>query len=121
MYILIVEVLVTAIRNNPRILGILIDGTEYKISQYVDDTCLYLRDEESLHIVLLNLDIFFKCAGLKVNRDKSEAICIGASSNYRHKPHGLKWTTEPVKTLGVYICNNHDDMISTNFQERLER
>ena len=121
LFVLIVEVLATAIRNNPKIIGIAIDGNVYKISQYADDTCLYLKNDESLQTVLTVLDLFKKCAGLKVNRDKSEAICIGTSSNYRHKTYGLKLTSEPVKTLGVYICNNMEEMIRINFQEKLDK
>ena len=42
LFILIVEILACAIRNDGSIRGITIGNKEYKISQYADDTMLYL-------------------------------------------------------------------------------
>ena len=90
LFILVVEVMAIALKQNKRISGIKIDDCEFKISQLADYTTLFFSDSESLQITLSVLDIFQKCSGLKLNRDKSEAIWIGASSNFRHKPCGLK-------------------------------
>jgi hypothetical protein len=81
LFVLIVEVMAWAIRQNPRITGIKIGRKSCKISQYADDTCIYVSDIESLKIAFEVLDIFAKCSGLRVNREKSEAMGIGASSN----------------------------------------
>jgi hypothetical protein len=81
-----------AILLNPQINGILICGKEFKIFQYADDTCWFLSNKASLQTALLIFEKFAKCSGLNVNTDKSKAIWIGASSNFRHKPYGLKWT-----------------------------
>jgi hypothetical protein len=121
IFIIIVEFLANAIRNNNSITGIKIAGVEFKISQYADDTVLYLNDQHSLQVVLLMLDIFYKCSGLKMNRDKSEAMWIGASSNFRHKPYGLKWTDVLVKTLGIYVGQNKQEMLKANFLEKLDK
>ena len=86
IFLLIVEILAHAIRNNPRIQGIEIDGKVYKVSQYADDTCLFIKNEQSLKTALMTFQMFAKCSGLSINMDKSEAIWIGASSNYRQKP-----------------------------------
>jgi hypothetical protein len=82
---------------------------------------LYLLNQESLKIALLNLELFHKCSGLKMNRDKREAVWIGASSNFRHKPFGLKWTAGHIKTLGLYTACDQDKMIRNNFEERLNK
>ena len=42
LFNLCVEILGILFRNNPHITGIHIDRKEYKISQYADDTCIYL-------------------------------------------------------------------------------
>ena len=63
--------------------------------------------------------MFTNCSGLKVNKEKSEAIWIGASSNYRHKPFGLKWT-EGATYLGVYIENNTANMTDKNFKGKMQ-
>ena len=56
-----------------------------------------------------------------MNRDKSEAVWIGASSNFRHKPFGLNWTAGHVKPLGLHIACDQDKIIRTNFEERLNK
>ena len=51
---------------------------------------------------------------------KSEAIWIGASFNYRHKPLGLKWTKGAI-CLGIYVSNNVKEMTNKNYSERLNK
>jgi hypothetical protein len=121
LFVIIVEILASVIRSNPRVYGIRIGEKTYKISQYADDTVLYLTDEDSLKIVFTILDIFTRCSGLKANREKSEAIWIGASSNFKHKPLGINWTTKSIKMLGIYININEEQCIRENFKERLDK
>jgi exonuclease III len=120
IFVLIVEILAHAIRKNPQIRGIFIDQFECKISQYADDTCLYVADLHSIRNALLVFERFAKCSGLKINRDKSEAIWIGASSNFRHKPYGLRWT-EGATYLGVYISNDMHEMSEKNFRTKMQK
>jgi hypothetical protein len=68
LFILLVESMANAIKNNPNIIGIKINQTRHKISQYADDTCLYLEDQNSLRTALQIFEKFSKCSGLKVNR-----------------------------------------------------
>jgi exonuclease III len=119
IYILLVETMANAIRNNNRIKGITINKKMYKISQYADDTCLFISDQFSLSVAMLVLDKFYKCSGLKMNKDKSEAVWIGASSNYRHTPCNLKWTTDSVKCLGILINKDPTTMIKQNCEAKL--
>jgi hypothetical protein len=116
LFIIIVEIMASAIRQNPNILGIKIGQKDCKISQYADDTCIYVADTDSLLTVFEILENFSICSGLKVNREKSEAMGIGACSNYRHKQIGIKWPTNPIKCLGIYICNDTNRMRSDNFE-----
>jgi hypothetical protein len=60
LFILVVETLANSIRKNPRIAGIKIGKTTWKISQYADDTTLFLNDEHSLSLVLLIIVMFAK-------------------------------------------------------------
>jgi hypothetical protein len=118
IFVIIVEILAHAIRTNPSINGITIDDQEFKISQYADDTCLFLSNEMSLQNALQIFELFAKCSGLKVNTDKSEAIWIGASSNYRHKPFGLRWT-QSATCLGIQITNDIEHTTDINYKDRL--
>ena len=72
LFILCVEILASAVRNNDGIKGICISETECKISQYVDDTTLILdgTDISEKHSLGL-LDSFAEISGLKVNYEKN--------------------------------------------------
>jgi hypothetical protein len=121
LFILVVEILANAIRKNPRIDGIKIGDKTWKIGQYADDTSLFLQNEQSLTLALTIIEMFSKCSGLKMNRDKSESLYIGISSNFRHKEKGIKWTNGPVKCLGAYICKDNQQTIEINIKQKLEK
>jgi hypothetical protein len=112
--------LANAIRGNPEIIGLLLGNTVYKISQFADDTHLLLCNEKLLQVALGTIERFNTCSGLKLNRDKSEAMCISASPNFRHKPCGIKWT-DRVTSLGVSIGNDLNKYVDENFKTRINR
>jgi hypothetical protein len=72
-------------------------------------------DENSLQAALNLIENFAVCSGLWLNKDKSEAICIAASSNFLHKPCGIKWTSS-VTSLGVKIGNDLNKYTDENKQ-----
>jgi hypothetical protein len=121
LFILIVEILANALRKNPRITGIKLGGIEWKIGQYADDTCLFVQDERSLALALTVIDMFSKCSGLKMNRDKSEAMYIGVSSNFRHTLNNIKYTNASVKCLVIYINKNKTKVTNNNISAKLEK
>jgi hypothetical protein len=121
LFITVVEILANAIRNNPRISRIKIDRIEWKIGQYADDTSLFINDEHSLSLVLLLIDMFSKCSSLRMNHDKSEAIYIGVSSNFRHKNNLIKWSNDYIKCLGIYINSNTQKASEHSIQEKINK
>ena len=77
--------------------GIKVEGIEIKLSQYADETILFIEeDKNSLCAVMGILGWFKKVSGLAVNRDKTKILKIGASRG-RSIPwegkFGLTWTT----------------------------
>ena len=79
LFILCVEILGNAIRNDDAIKGICISDSECKISQYADDTTLILDGTDNSLTNSLNLlDSFAELSGLKVNYEKTEALWIGS-------------------------------------------
>ena len=121
LFILVVETLANTIRRNRKIKGIKIGKNEWKISQYADDTCLFLKDELSLSLVLRLIDSFAKCSGLRMNKDKTEALYIGVSSNYLHKVKEIKWSNHNIKCLGVYINKDLQKATQANITDKLEK
>jgi hypothetical protein len=118
--VIVVEMMANAIRQSKNISGFKIMKEEFKIVQFADDTCIFVEDINSLKNVFHILQLFAKCAGLKANKEKTQAIGIGSSSNYRHKI-GINWSDKSVKFLGVYINNNKDKMIEENYTEKINR
>ena len=70
LFILVAELMAANIRNNTNIKGIKIKKCCLKITQMADDTTIFVKDINSVKLVLNILDHFAKCAGLKLNKKK---------------------------------------------------
>ena len=77
LFIIGVEILAIAIRENKNVKGIRLNGTETKIGVLADDTTLFLMDILSLSNALNVILLFYFISGLKINIDKSEVLQIG--------------------------------------------
>ena len=97
------------LRNNENITGIKINNKEFKLSQYADDTQIFLDGTEiSLKETLRTLNIFYLMSGLKINVEKSKTVWIGSISHSAStlcKTHKLDWFQGPFKILGVNISS----------------
>ena len=109
------------IRNDREVHGLTIGNTQIKLSQLADDTTIFLNDYNSIKRVLDILQHFEKCAGLKLNKDKTEAIKLGISSNTDKKTYGLKWVPGPVKVLGIWVGKDQQQIRSKNFDIKLDK
>jgi hypothetical protein len=75
----VLELLSAALKNDPQLSGVTIKGSEYLLSQYVDESTLILGDDKnSLKQAFDIFDCFSVCAGLRVNLDKTEAAWVGS-------------------------------------------
>ena len=89
IFILCVEILAIRIRNNKKIKGININNTEFKLSQFADDTTVLLDGSSlSLNETLEELSFFASISGLNVNFDKTQVVWIGAK----------KYSSDSIKT-----------------------
>ena len=79
LFILVVEILGCLVRQNKEIRGLKIyDNMEVKISQYADDTTIFLEpNEQNLTTCISVLDTFKEMSGLKVNVEKCNVIRLG--------------------------------------------
>ena len=104
-FVLSVEVLAKAIRENKNIKGILVNQNEIKISQYADDTTLILDgSKSSLESSLKILDKFGAVSGLRLNDKKTEALWIGSNTGKDQiifPERNFKRPKYKVKSLGV--------------------
>ena len=95
LFILIAEILGNAIRQNENIKGIKLKHSEIKILQYADDTCGILQDIKSAKHFLKTIEEFGEYSGLKLNKEKTEGIWIGANRNKKSEPLGISWPKNP--------------------------
>ena len=104
LFVICAEVLSHVIRENKDIKGIMIGDIESKLSQYADDTTLFLKDDkDTLRCVIDVLRWFDKISGLAINRDKTKVIKIGAARDRRiswEGQFGLNWT-HTFEVLGI--------------------
>jgi len=81
LFVLVVEMLALKIRQNQLCQGIKLPSGQYaKISQFVDDTTLILKDTTSLRNAMNIVYSFGVLSSLQVNKKKTKALWIGASS-----------------------------------------
>ena len=125
IFILCAEVLSHMIKKDKDIKGILINNKEFKLSQYADDTQIFLDGTEiTLRKTLEKLNTFYLMSGLKLNIDKTKAIWIGSrnKSNRRLcKEYKLDWNQEPFKILGVTFTPEVFDIWDKNATDILKK
>ena len=107
LFLLVIETMALAIRQDSNIKGIPIGQKELKISQFADDsTCFLDGSLDSFTYLFVNLDKFSNCSDCKINLKKSEAIWIGARRGSLYFPmldKGPVWKTNNFKTLGIHF------------------
>ncbi len=120
LFLLVVEAMADKIRMSDDVHGITVSGYTITLSQLADDTTLFVKDKQSLSHAITILSHFEKCAGLKLNTDKSEIIVLdkNVSNNY---VCGMPVVKKSIKVLGVWITNNVEDIPTINLNERLEK
>ena len=73
------------IKKDINIKGVNINNKEFTLSQYADDTKLFLDGKEvSLRKTLQKLNSFYIISGLKINIEKTRAIWIGSVNKSSH-------------------------------------
>ena len=121
LFVIAVETLAIAIRQNSDIKGIYIgDEQETKLLQYAYDTTAILADTNSAKLLFELLDRFRSISGLKINCSKTEGMWIGSLKESKEQYIGIKWPKIPIKALGVYFTYDQKLLKEKNFIERLD-
>ena len=101
------------LRNYPKIKGIKIGNMEYLISQFADNTDLYLSfDQETISSTFRVLSGIETSTGLCVNYDKTIMYRVGSLANSSAKfitPKKVNWSNDFVNTLQVNLYNDSKD------------
>ena len=108
IFLLCAEILSRLFKANKAIKGIKIEGTEYLLSQFADDTTVLLDGtENSLNEALNILSKFAIASGLKLNSTETRAVWIGSKKfSGETFNHRLKLDQNDFIILGIkFSCN----------------
>ena len=120
IFILVIEIMATMVRQCESIKGVNINGLEKKLVLFADDTTFFLKDTLSLTKVLEVLELFSNFSSLKLNKKKSEAGWMGKQIlDISNQFKDIKWINfhqTGIKILGVYISYNNKFSYDNNFK-----
>ena len=117
LFILSAELLAIYLKNLPTLKGIDILGREFKISQFADDTALFLKNREMVSVAIDSVKLFSKASGLTLNVNKCELISIHGNGPNNIASIPVK---EEVKYLGLQITKNKQNRENLNISPRLK-
>ena len=120
LFILSVECLSIKLRMSKNIDGIKIGDTEIRVLQYADDTTLTVSNNSSIVQALQIIHDFTVFSGLKLNMEKCEGLWLGTLRNNPKNFHQIKFNTETIKILGVYVGTDSQKCISKNWDPKLK-
>ena len=111
LYLLSGEILAHCIYANDKIKGITVGELKLLLSQFADDTVLYLNfDLDEIDAVVETLTYVENQTGLKISYDKTTVYRIGSLKNTDAKlvtQKELKWSDGNINILGVTIANGN--------------
>lgn len=118
LFLLAGQLLHDMLKENSSVKGITMHGLELLITQFADDTTLFLEfDHLVLGAVVRVLDNLYSNTGLQTNYDKTTIYRVGSLANSQAKIYttkNFKWTNEPIAILGVKIPTSPDKNLTCN-------
>ena len=127
LYVIQVEVTTININNNNSIKGIHIPNKtkQLKISQYADDSNLFLKDEESLNKDLHFFEKLNKATGITINLEKTTVLPINTEDTAQIKNNTPKITIkeqfQTIKILGIHFNENLKHANEMNWEITLKK
>lgn len=122
LFIVAVEVLGIQIRHREEVRGVVLGPREVKLSQFADDLTVFVADEQSASRLLELIEDFGAFSGLKLNREKSQLMALGAEPNTTLSLRDLH-SVKRVKILGLWFSANRSlmDHYLWNFKDNLNK
>jgi len=124
LFVLTAEPLALAIKAEKDIKGIGIPHTDIKslIYQHADDTTLTVSDTNSVKKIFQIFEKYGKASGAKVNKSKSEILCLGQSilDQTQLKSFEVKLCDSEILVLGVYLGKNREKCDEINWSEKVK-
>ena len=115
----VLEVLVTAIREEKEIKGIQTGKEEVKLSLFADDMILYIENpKDATRKILELINEFGKVAGYKINAQKSLAFLYNndeKSETEIKKTIAFTIATKRIRYLGINLPKETKDLYAENY------
>jgi exonuclease III len=113
LFIIVSEALTRLIQSDPDYEGIQVGDTRHDISQFADDTVLFLTGTpSSIRKAMAHVSTYCDATGQSVNHTKTEGLPVGASRRQALPEYaGIAWCADGdyITSLGVPIGNNFDE------------
>ena len=111
--------------KDPHITGINVGTHSFKITQFADDTTLFLDGNRCSFQAALNvLETFGTFSGLKINSEKTKVIWIGCKKHCKDKlkvQAKLTWGEKRFTLLGLEFSTNLDKMLELNYKNAIQK
>ena len=125
LFLIGAEILARLIQLNPDIVGLKIKNSEFKLTQFADDTTPILNgSQHSLQSALNTLEIYGNLSGLKMNKEKTKVIWIGQKFFSKDKlivTTNLEWGCTNFTLLGIEFSTNLSTIPERNYTKALEK
>lgn len=93
-------------------------GTEFKLSQFADDTAIFLKNKFEVPVIIRYIEAFTAVSGLKMNLEKSVLFPLKDCSLLQIEGIPVK---HQITYLGVVICKNEKQRSQLNFDPIIEK
>ena len=129
LFLLCAEILAQSIRQNEQIKGIKIEDKEALLSQFADDTALYLDgSRNSFEACIRVLSRFASISGLTINFQKTNVIWLGSKKNSNERfLRDMNFTWDPgghndskFRYLGIIFSTNVERIVEYNYENKFE-
>ena len=121
LFVLVAEILALKILQTKKVCGIKINGKEYKLSQYADDTTCILGNTESIQVIMKILKDFEQVSGLRANLDKTLLIWLGPWKTKTTRFGPFTHSNGNFTLLGLNVGYDKAESLKHNFRGKLEK
>jgi len=121
LYVLCIEPLAIAIRQDQRVRGLKLPGSRdrVRLAMYADDTNSFVGDIREIEATLELFNKYSSASGARLNANKCKGLWLGAWRNRTDQPFGFTWS-DTIKINGVYFGENSVYMNSSILKQKVD-
>ena len=115
LFVIALEIVNIAIRDNEEIEGIQVGKSNIKLNVFADDLTTFVKNVKSFCSLSILLEKFGNISGIKLNEEKTEAYWLG-SLHQSFEDIGIEKINKPMKILGIYFTYDWKKYQELNFE-----